>query len=121
MSGVAQAQDSDVDAVRAAGPPVGAICSETAGTHACFEKSGDKFWVKDTKADGHYSAMLGSWGPIFQGDMICRNKSGSDVGWMYCDFSSEIPEHSKVWFRADTMEGDGIVSSGGVVWSWSSD
>lgn len=55
----AQAASYEWDTASAGSPPSGTTCVSMTGAKACFEKNGDKWWVEDTKADGH--SATASW------------------------------------------------------------
>jgi hypothetical protein len=60
---------------------------------ACFRATGDKFYVRDTDADGYRIEMrgLGNWSgtPGF----LCDDNKGKAAGWTVCDgWASVIPE-----------------------------
>jgi len=64
---------------------------------ACFEHYGDKFWIKDTKADGAGIYMWGELSPA--GDTFkCYNNGGADAGWQRCGFASEMKEDQVIVF-----------------------
>ncbi len=52
----------------------------------CFQKKGDKLWVKDTKKDGRIA--VGYWGYIGKGwaDHTCSNELGSGQ-WGICNYN----------------------------------
>jgi len=61
---------------------------------ACFRATGDKFYVRDTDADGYRVEMrgLGNWSgtPGF----LCDDNLGKAAGWTVCDgWASTIPEN----------------------------
>jgi hypothetical protein len=66
------------------------FCVDMTGAEACFEKYGDKWYVKDTKSDGHsataswinYLSDGRSWIPYRHGS--CVNKSGAGK-WGLCN------------------------------------
>ena len=67
-------------------PPSSAPCTETTGAKICYVKDGDKWYVKDTVADG-YSA-LAYWSSYLNHKAhrrgYCRSGLGSGV-WGVCD------------------------------------
>jgi hypothetical protein len=74
----------------------------------CFEPLGDKFWVLDTRKDGHHVAAS------FNSDNLelgaCHDYHTADAGWTYCDqFASHISERINIQFSGLVMEGDKIL------------
>jgi hypothetical protein len=70
--------------------PSGLHCTERAGAKACFQPNGDKWWVKDTKADGHSATASwenylcdGSECDLYR-DGSCVNELGSGE-WGVCN------------------------------------
>ncbi|WP_019854254.1 hypothetical protein [Actinopolyspora mortivallis] len=80
-------------------PPSGIPCSEPIpGAIACFEPYGDKYWVKDTVADGHSAAA--DWDNYRNGNWYrqggCVNSLGKG-NWGVCNKNHY--EDSTVVFR----------------------
>lgn len=94
-----------------ANPPRGGLsCADgrSIGVLVCFEPLGDKFWVLDTRADGHHVAAS------FNSDNLelgaCHNYHGAAAEWTYCDqFAGHISEHINIQFSGLVMEGDRIL------------
>jgi hypothetical protein len=97
-------------------PNPGGGCNDVTGAEGCFEPDGDKFYVKDTKADG-YSAVVrwytdyGRWG-------TCRNSLGAGK-WAVCnkDFKEGYYIHWRVtryngdtgkWVDPESIESTGV-------------
>jgi hypothetical protein len=83
--------DGAEDAVAGTPPSFGSgECISTTGGEACFQKHGDKIWVKDTQSDGYpaigsYENYLwdgSSWQPYRTGDCYNRLTAGH---WGYCN------------------------------------
>lgn len=78
---------------------------------ACFERYGDKFWVKDNLADGHHVATAAEVNGTDY--FVCHDYSGKVAGWTVCDgFSSQIPEHVRMIWNVSVMEGDTELAHG---------
>jgi hypothetical protein len=77
-------------AVAAGSPPSfsSSDCVSMTGVKACFEKHGDKWWVEDTKSDGH--SATASWYNLLGVDIVtyrsgsCVNKLGTGK-WGVCN------------------------------------
>lgn len=52
LPGTAMAASFETDYAVAGSVPGGLECTAITGAKICFEKDGDKWWVKDTKQDG---------------------------------------------------------------------
>jgi hypothetical protein len=67
-------------------PPSGLSCVSATGVTICYEKDGDIWWVKDTKADS--ASAVADWLNYRNGDLYrqggCRNALGSGK-WGYCN------------------------------------
>ncbi|MGH3763282.1 hypothetical protein [Actinophytocola sp.] len=92
-------------------PPGGLSCSDGRGigVNACFQPNGDKFWIKDYKADGHHVEVS------FDSDRLeigsCRDFHGKKAGWTVCDqFSRHISENQGIVFQGLVMEGSRILA-----------
>ncbi|WP_367040855.1 hypothetical protein [Streptomyces sp. Je 1-332] len=109
LSGTAAASDDTAEQGARVGPPVGAPCSQGRGTHACFEKSGDKFWVKDTGKDGWFPRVYWTYkGSELVWEGSCSDHLGSDAGWTSCSFADEIAENKTIYFQAFNMVSDNV-------------
>ncbi len=84
----------------------------TAGL-ACFRPYGDKFYVRDTLADGHHIEVRGTVNRT--GDNFrCHEHGGSAAGWQVCDgFHDEIPENSTIYREIGLWEGGTLLGTGG--------
>lgn len=96
-------------------PPGGLSCSDGRGVGvlACFQPNGDKFWIRDFRADGHHVEVS------FDSDRLeigsCRNFHGRAAGWTVCDqFSRHISENQGIVFQGLVMEGSKILKRGPV-------
>lgn len=110
MSGSASAEEATADAARS-GPPQGAPCSQGRGAIACYEKYGDKFWVKDTAKDGWFPRV--AW--TYKGSELvwkgsCSDHLGKDAGWTYCSFADEIAEGRTIYFQTFNMVSENIMA-----------
>lgn len=84
-------------------PPAGLPCAVTTGARACFEKSGDRWWVLDTSSDGHSAtASWTNWLGDYQNGYTvdyregsCVNKLGSGR-WGVCnkDYYEDTTPHA---------------------------
>jgi hypothetical protein len=79
---------------------------------ACFRPYGDKFYVRDTDADGYRVEMrgLGNWSgtPGF----MCVDNSGKAAGWTVCDgWSGVIPENWELVLWATVWDGNTELSA----------
>lgn len=102
-------------------PTLDANCNEVNGYEnsrataglACFRPLGDKFYVRDTLADGHHIEVRGTVNRT--GDKFrCYELSGSSAGWQVCDsFADEIPEHSTIYWEIGLWEGSTLLRTGG--------
>ncbi|WP_444474877.1 hypothetical protein [Streptomyces inhibens] len=72
----------------------------------CFEPNGDKFWVKDTMADGMTIDMRALYGGNTQTVFECRDSLGSAAGWTVCEFSREMREGRQINFIAIAWKGN---------------
>lgn len=87
-------------------PPAGAVCAPaSAGGNVCFEKQGDKIWVKDTKKDGNYvrASWMGFW--EINKEHRCHDHHGSDAGWTVCNYN--MPENDDLAFRTLVINENG--------------
>lgn len=84
--GVVAAVDSELNQAVAGNPPSGLPCVKTTGATACFEASGDKWWVKDTAGDGASAEAF--WQNYRNGSLyrtgVCRNSLGNGE-WGVCN------------------------------------
>ncbi|MFI1221619.1 MULTISPECIES: hypothetical protein [unclassified Streptomyces] len=117
----APADHTEYAKVAGASPPSSAYCQtlyypnpNVAAGSACFEKSGDVFWLRDRKADGHHvemRAQMPSNGKKFR----CHEGRGSGVGWQKCtSFASKIPEHDKIFWWLSVYEGSDALNTSNV-------
>mgnify|MGYP001387872601 CR=1 FL=1 len=99
-------------------PPGGLSCADgrAIGVLVCFEPYGDKFWIKDTLADGHHVAVSFATG---RGEIgSCHNYHGKAAGWTLCDqFAKHISEHETINFIGLTMEGSKILAQTKNAWA----
>ncbi|WP_159047018.1 hypothetical protein [Streptomyces pactum] len=102
-------------------PTLDANCNEVTGYEnprataglACFRPYGDKFYVRDTLADGHHIEVRGTVNRT--GDNFrCYEHGGSSAGWQVCDgFHDEIPENSTIYWEIGLWEGGTLLGTGG--------
>lgn len=84
-------------------PPSGLSCSVITGAAACYQRYGDKIWVKDTAKDG-WSAV-GAWRDyyntgsqdVLHREGACVNKLGYGQ-WGVCD--KNFPEGTDLLLKA---------------------
>ncbi|EHR60685.1 hypothetical protein [Saccharomonospora cyanea] len=73
-------------AVAGTPPSSGLTCREITGARVCFEHYGDKWWVRDTAADGASAVVL--WDNYRNGSLYrqgeCQNRLGSGT-WGVCN------------------------------------
>lgn len=60
---------------------------------ACFQPKGDKFWVKDMRADGMNVVMRGLPRGNYQVIRDCENHHGKAAGWTSCNFNMKENQH----------------------------
>jgi hypothetical protein len=106
MPGTALAAGHEIDyGVKGGTPPASAYCAvPTDDVKVCFERSGDKWWVQDRKADGK-SAIV-EWAnyrnnSLYRtGRCVNSHEAGS---WAYCnkDYyeNSTLQGYQGVWNR----------------------
>jgi hypothetical protein len=85
LAGPAQAipNESNVGTLSTGSPPSSAPCVSTTGVKACFQASGDIWWVRDTKADD--STPAAEWAATdYSRYGECLNKSGYGT-WVICN------------------------------------
>ncbi|MFB7496620.1 hypothetical protein ACFC09_18360 [Streptomyces sp. NPDC056161] len=74
----AQVHPYEWDTAEAGSPPSGMACVDLTGSTACFQKYGDKWWVKDTDPDGH--SATASWkNTLWNGSAWILYRQGSCV------------------------------------------
>ncbi|MBZ4321060.1 hypothetical protein [Streptomyces huiliensis] len=76
---------ADADAITARIP-----CITSTGVKTCFDKDGDKVYVKDTKANG--KSAVGLWATNYGRTGGCRNKLGEDK-WAVCNYNMREEGH----------------------------
>lgn len=71
----------------------------------CFQAYGDKFWLRDYKADGLAIRMIGNVG--VNTTYGCKASTGAKAKWQYCKFSTRMPEDRPIaYFGAATKNGE---------------
>ncbi|MER5972949.1 hypothetical protein ABT112_24990 [Streptomyces sp. NPDC002055] len=78
----------------------------------CFDPSGDKFYVKDMRADGMSIYMRVMYAGNPQTVFDCRDFKGSGVGWTACEFSGELKENRRINFNALAYKGNILTFEG---------
>ena len=91
-------------------PPVGCgsivYVDRVAAGRACFTQNGDRFWIRDLRADGLRVEMRAQVSPTGDG-FRCYASRGSDVAWQRCDgFYDKIPEPGGIAYTVSLWEGD---------------
>jgi len=77
--------------------PGGLRCAKTTGSIVCYERTGDKVWVKDTLADG--TSAVAKWSFSFGSRVgYCRNRLGASR-WGVCDHEFD-EEFTFQWWAA---------------------
>ncbi|MFG3259935.1 hypothetical protein [Streptomyces sp. NPDC048172] len=101
-------------------PPRGtsrAVCtwvhvrSKTLGK-VCFERRGDRFWVKDMRSDGKYIVMRAMYTGNPQTLFDCRDFKGKRAGWTRCGFANLVKENRRISFSAVVYKGRERVAEG---------
>lgn len=76
----------EVDRAVKGTPPADVSCIEVTGAIACFQQYGDKWWVKDTAADG--ASAVAVWNNYRNGSLYrqgqCENRLGAGT-WGVCN------------------------------------
>jgi hypothetical protein len=73
-----QAATYEWNTATAGSPPSGMRCVSMTGAEACFEKNGDRWWVRDTASDSH--SATASWeNDLFDGIQWRLYRQGSCV------------------------------------------
>ncbi len=72
----------------------------------CFDPNGDKFYVKDMRADGMSIYMRVMYAGNPQTVFDCRDFKGGDAGWTACEFSGELKENRRINFNALAYKGN---------------
>jgi len=82
------------------------------GAIACFAKSGDHFYLKDTAPDGHYVKVdaIGAWDP--NESYTCEDHLGQVAGWTVCSWATSIQDGSKIEWLVGIWEGDKAINFG---------
>ncbi|GAA0489961.1 hypothetical protein [Streptomyces olivaceiscleroticus] len=70
---------------------------------ACFQPKGDKFWVKDTAADGLNITMRAMPSGNPQTFWDCRDYEGKAAGWTACNF--DLKEGQPINFNVIAYKG----------------
>jgi hypothetical protein len=96
---------------KAARYPGNLPCAKTTGATVCFQRKGEKVWVKDTRRDS-LSAISKAKFPLFRTEFYCRNKLGSGR-WGVCN--ENLLNGSPFYFWAARYDG----STGGFLGPWS--
>lgn len=84
--GASAAATLEIDRAKKGTYPGGLSCVTVTGAQACFEAYGDKWWVKDTAADG--ASAVVTWRNYRNGSLYrsgqCENRMGSGT-WGVCN------------------------------------
>ena len=78
----------------------------------CFDPKGDKFYVKDMRADGMSMYMRVMYAGNPQTVFDCRDFKGSGAGWTACEFSGELKENRRINFNALAYKGNELKFEG---------
>lgn len=77
---------------------------------ACFVPHGDRFYIKDMRADGlglKVDAAVNTTGD----GLRCKGRSAK-TGWVSCGFAKEVPENARLVFVLHLSKGNkGVLSS----------
>ncbi|MCX4506632.1 hypothetical protein OG582_38450 [Streptomyces anulatus] len=65
---------------------------------ACFKPKGDKFWIKDLRADGLHLEMRAIYSGNYQTVFNCKNYKGKRAGWTVCSFAKQMKENRMINF-----------------------
>ncbi|MEU3195135.1 hypothetical protein ABZ686_31975 [Streptomyces sp. NPDC006992] len=71
----------------------------------CFQPYGDKFWVKDRRADGMHIEMRALYSGNTQTVFNCKDYKGAAAGWTACGFAKEMKEDQTINFAALVYDG----------------
>lgn len=82
---------------------------------ACFQPSGDKFWVWDRRSDGMHVVMRAMYSGNPQTLFDCRNFKGKDAGWTRCGFARQLKENRKINFNILAYKGNRLKYDGSTV------
>jgi hypothetical protein len=86
--------------------------SGTLGATGCFKADGDRFYIKDNRADGHHVEVRGQINTSGNG-IRCYENRGSAAGWLICDsFWDNIPENAVVAWTVGVWEGGTLLYAG---------
>lgn len=102
-------------------PPSSAPCSPVyvdGGTligKACFESYGDKFWLRDMRADGAHVEVRAMYAGNPQTMFFCKNYKGAAAGWTRCSFHNEMVEDRTINFAALVLDGNTLIKTGWTV------
>ncbi|MFV2118636.1 hypothetical protein ACE14D_09360 [Streptomyces sp. Act-28] len=86
------------------------------GVHSgtgCFQSSGDKFLMDDTRADG--LRVVAEWYTDYGRAGECHMTSGSGGGWAACDY--DMAENGYVKFRVTLRNGADGANQAATSWS----
>jgi hypothetical protein len=82
------------------------------GAIGCFKADGDRFYIKDNRADGHHVEARGQINTSGNG-IRCYENRGSAAGWLICDsFWDNIPENAVVAWTIGVWEGSTLLYAG---------
>ncbi|OQO95068.1 hypothetical protein B1813_03160 [Saccharomonospora piscinae] len=117
FSGSAVAATYTERATQTSGTPSLEYCNEVRtqeapiGTQmglACFQPYGDRFWVKDMRADGYHIEMraIDSDGKSYR----CYEYGTSSAGWQICDsFHDNIGENKRLFWTVGAYDRDKLI------------
>lgn len=91
-------------------PPSSTCSSVYAGRdlagQACFTPNGDKFWIRDRRADGLHIEARGQANLTGDGFRCYSNTNGAGP-WRVCDsFAAKIPEGATIAFTPSAWKGN---------------
>jgi hypothetical protein len=82
------------------------------GAIGCFKAAGDRFYIKDARADGHHVEARGQINTTGNG-IRCHESRGADAGWLVCDsFWDNIPENAVVAWTIGVWEKSKLLYAG---------
>lgn len=82
--------------------------SELAG-EVCFVPTGDRFFIRDLKADGLGLRVDASVNRTGEG-LRCTGLSAS-VGWASCSYAQEVPENARLLYVLQLVDGNKVIAS----------
>lgn len=94
-------------------PPSSAHCRDVLvgkqyAAKACFAKSGDRLWVKDTKSDGLAAELRGEVNSSGRPGFRCKYNAKAHNGWRVCNFSKQMAEGKQFAWTASLTKSNSV-------------